>query len=82
MASDLPDRLRWLADAMTSCRAHSIEGIAVDVQQGQSMIEQALIGVTALVRQIAWPCVRASNGAARHYAKLRAANSQFTRCPR
>ncbi len=54
IACDLLDSLRLLADAMASFRAHCIEGIEVDAQQVQSMIDNSLIGVTALVPHIGY----------------------------
>ena len=54
IACNLLDSLRLLGDAMASFRAHCIEGIEVDAQQVQSMIEHSLIGVTALVPHIGY----------------------------
>jgi fumarate hydratase, class II len=54
IACDLLDSLRLLADAMTSFRAHCIEGIEVDADRVQSMIEHSLMGVTALVPHIGY----------------------------
>jgi fumarate hydratase, class II len=54
IACDLLDSLRLLADAMTSFRAHCIEGIEVDADRVQSMIEHSLTGVTALVPHIGY----------------------------
>ncbi len=54
IACDLLDSLRLLGDAMASFRAHCIEGIAVDAERVQSMIEHSLIGVTALVPHIGY----------------------------
>ncbi len=54
IACDVLDSLRLLADAMTSFRSHCIEGIEVDADRVQSMIEHSLIGVTALVPHIGY----------------------------
>lgn len=54
IACDLLDSLRLLADAMTSFRAHCLEGIEVDADRVQSMIEHSLMGVTALVPHVGY----------------------------
>ena len=54
IACNLLDSLRLLGDAMASFLAHCIEGIEVDAQQVQSMIEHSLIGVTAMVPHIGY----------------------------
>ena len=54
MACDLLDSLRLLGDAMASFRAYCIEGIEVDAERVQSMIERSLTGVTALVPHIGY----------------------------
>ena len=54
IACDVLDSLRLLGDAMASFRAHCIEGIEVDADRVQAMIEHSLIGVTALVPHIGY----------------------------
>ncbi len=67
IACDVLDSLRLLADAMTSFRSHCIEGIEVDADRVQSMIEHSLIGVTALVPHIGYD--RAAKIARHAYAQ-------------
>lgn len=54
IACDLLDSLRLLTDAMTSFRAHCIDGIEVDAERVQAMVVHSLIGVTALVPHIGY----------------------------
>jgi fumarate hydratase class II len=54
IACDVLDSLRLLTDAMASFRAHCIDGIVVDAQRVQAMVEQSLTGVTALVPHIGY----------------------------
>jgi len=66
IALDLQGSLRLLADAMESFRAHCIEGIEVDARLTESMVENSLMGVTALAPHIGY--ARASRVA--HHAHV------------
>ena len=65
---NLLDSLRLLADAMASFRSHCVEGIEVDARRAGSLVESALLGVTALVPHIGYD--RASRIA--HHAQAHA----------
>lgn len=54
IALNLQGSLRLLADAMESFRVHCIEGIEVDAQHAESMVENSLMGVTALAPHIGY----------------------------
>jgi len=54
IALDVLDSLRLLTDAMSSFRAHCIEGITVNAERAQDMLEHSLMGVTALVPHIGY----------------------------
>jgi fumarate hydratase class II len=54
IALDLLDSLRLLTDAMSSFRAHCIEGLEVDADRARALVEHSLMGVTALVPHIGY----------------------------
>ena len=54
IALNMQDSLRLLTDAMSSFRAHCIEGIEVDAERVQAMVSRSLMGVTALVPHIGY----------------------------
>ena len=54
IALNLQDSLRLLTDAMTSFRAHCIEGIEVNAKRVQAQVAHSLMGVTALVPHIGY----------------------------
>jgi fumarate hydratase class II len=54
IALDVLDSLRLLTDAMNSFRTHCIDGITVNAERAQAMLEHSLMGVTALVPHIGY----------------------------
>ena len=54
IALNLLDSLRLLADAMASFQVHCVDGIAVDARRAQALLDNALVGVTALVPHIGY----------------------------
>ncbi len=54
IALNLIDSLRLLADAMASFGVHCVEGIEVDAERAQSLLQNSLMLVTALVPHIGY----------------------------
>ena len=54
IALNLQDSVRLLTDAMSSFRAHCIEGIEVDAERARALVAHSLMGVTALVPHIGY----------------------------
>ena len=52
IALTMQDNLRLLTDAMTSFRAHCMQGVEVDAQRAESMLANSLLGVTAVAPHI------------------------------
>ena len=74
IALNMQDSLRLLADAMTSFRAHCVEGIEVDAERVHALVAHSLIGVTALVPHIGYDrASRVSRHAHAHGLGLRQA---------